>query len=473
MAVGAAYYAGTKPLAKNIVEQTGSSAARLQIKMSYQKASREADEIFAAKITGDISGLSYRIIRQDGGFNSGLKPLTEKIHDDLPLVADTFNLFSFIVYDAQGNAVPTDAEDIAINSGYSISGQPLPEDICLEIDDEDRPGETISLCVFQRMTPLPARTQTIRRQLNRTIIKGSGDDALLINIREGAQNNLPEANKLIGHLRISGTNLKRDVQKGSDIEIMLEMSESRDLTVTAYLTMIDQEFREVFTPKSRATTVPLVQHEAGSLQQKISQELQAAEEREDYEMAASLKKLRKEAGDLSGEANDMTRDDVTDKKYQLEDRKRKLAQQLHEATRDKHLSEIRAAYQEEKEQCRALVEEHGNDQEWKYFQDVEALEGGALTSGQRQKVQELIDKLSNIRYSILWRLPSFLTGVFNNMERQASRMNDQEQADSLVQEGRRALQQQDWTALRSINSRLINLLPRREQQAAQVGKIGF
>lgn len=472
VAAGAAYYAGTKTLEKSAEKQAASAGARLQVRMSYQKASRESDELFAARITGAVTGLSYRIIRQDGGYNSGLKPLTEKIHEDLPLAADTFNLFSFIVYDGQGNAVVTDAEDIAINSGYSISGQPLPEDICLEIDDEDRPGETLLFSAFNRMTPLPAKTQTIRRTLNRTIIKGS-EDAILINVREGSQNSLPEANKLIGHIRIGGLNIKRDVQKGSDIEIQLEMSESRDLTVTAYLSMIDQEFREVFNPKVRATSVTLVQSESNSLQQKISSELKDAEEREDYEMAASLKKLRKEAGDLSGEASELTRDDVTDKKYQLEDRKQKLAQQLHEATRDKHLSEIRAAYQEEKDECRTMVEEHGNDQEWKYLQDIEAAEAGALSSGQRQRVQELMDRLSNIRFGILWRLPSFLQGVFNNMQQQVPRMNDLEQAESLVQEGRRSIQQQDWVTLRSVNNRLINLLPRREQQAAQIGKIGF
>jgi molecular chaperone DnaK len=278
---------------------------------------------------------------------------------------------------------------------------------------------------------------------------------------------------LIGHLTINGSNLRRDVQRGSDIEITVDMSESRDLTVTVYLAMIDQEFKEVFAPKSRATSVTLVQRESGDLTQQINQEIQAAEDREDYEAAATLKKLRREASELSEEANDLTRDDVTDKKYQLEDRKRKLAQQLHDTTRDKILSEIRVAYQEEKETCHELVDEHGNDQERKYLRDVEALEAGALSSGQVQRVQELIDQLSNIRYSILWRVPAFLSGVFNNMERHSHRMNNPEQAERLIQDGRRATQSKDWPGLRSINHQLIGLLPREAQQAAQTGKIGF
>lgn len=390
VAVGAAYYAATKPREKTgAAKSAASGTGRLQVKMAYDKASRDADTLFSAKITGNLTGLSYRITRQDGGYNSGLKPLTLTLTEDLPLVADTFNLFSFVVYDRQSNVVETDAEDIAVNSGFTISGQPLPEDICLQVDDDERPGRTKHLIVFERMTPLPAR-RTITRPLNRTVVKGSAkEESISINVLEGSQFNLPEANKLIGHISIDGVGLKRDVQRGSDIEISLEMSESRDLTVVAYLTMIDQEFKGVFAPKSRTTSVVLVQRKAQEMRLEISQELQAAEESEDYEVAAALKKLRKESESLATEAGELTGDDVTDKKYQLEDRKRKLAQQLHDATRHKHLAAIRAEYQEQKQECQELVQEHGNDQERKYLNDVVALEPAALSSGYAQRIQEL------------------------------------------------------------------------------------
>ena len=257
VAVGAAYYAATKPREKASAagKAPAPGTARLQVRTAYDKASRDSETLFSAKITGNVAGLSYRITRQDGGYNSGLKPLAGILTKDLPLVADTFNIFSLVVYDGQNNVVETDAEHIAVNSGFSISGQPLPEDICLEIDDDERPGRTKNLVVFERMTPLPAR-RTITRQLNRTVVKGTGDDdAIVINVREGSQYNLPEVNKLIGHIKIAGVSLKRDVQRGSDVEVMLEISESRDLTVVAYLTMIDQEFKDVFAPWSRATSV--------------------------------------------------------------------------------------------------------------------------------------------------------------------------------------------------------------------------
>ena len=71
VAIGAAYYSATKP---KEIEKTGTKTkTSLSIKTSYNKASKEKDELFSARITGSTEGLSYRITRDDGGFDSGIK----------------------------------------------------------------------------------------------------------------------------------------------------------------------------------------------------------------------------------------------------------------------------------------------------------------------------------------------------------------------------------------------------------------
>jgi hypothetical protein len=73
--------------------------------------------------------------------------------------------------------------------------------------------------------------------------------------------------KSIGYIEITGKSLKRDISKGSDIEITIQLSESQELTVSAYLTMADQEFKETFNPKERHTPIGLLREQtvAGSL----------------------------------------------------------------------------------------------------------------------------------------------------------------------------------------------------------------
>jgi molecular chaperone DnaK len=67
------------------------------------------------------------------------------------------------------------------------------------------------------------------------MIKGNDDDFIYINVLEGSHLALPEANKGIGFMEIRGTQIKRDIAKGSDIEITISISESRDITVSAFI----------------------------------------------------------------------------------------------------------------------------------------------------------------------------------------------------------------------------------------------
>ena len=70
---------------------------------------------------------------------------------------------------------------------------------------------------------------------------------------------------------------------------------------------------------------------------------------------------------ISENAEALTDDDVTDKRYQLEDKKRKLAQAIDNATKDKRTTAARADYFDTKERCQKLLNENGNDYEQKHF----------------------------------------------------------------------------------------------------------
>lgn len=246
----------------------------------------------------------------------------------MPLVDGAYNFFTLTVYDEQNNIVETDIEPIGINSGFGISGQPIPEDICLEVDDYDNPGKTRLKLIFQKNSILPLRSQGISFPLNKGMIKGNDDDFIYINVLEGSHLALPEANKGIGFMEIRGTQIKRDIAKGSDIEITISISESRDITIATYLNMADQEFKQTFNPKERHTPIEFLKEQVEDLSEKLELEIQEATDKEDYETAGALNKLKKEMETVSEETESLTNDDVTDKRYQLEDKKEKLLKRL-------------------------------------------------------------------------------------------------------------------------------------------------
>lgn len=469
VAIGAAYYAGTKPKSFEKDDKKEQNVS-LKIKMAYQKASKEKDEYFAAKIEGNTDGFSYRITREDGGFDTGSKPLKKQINEDLPLVENAYNFFKFVVFDSQNNIIETDAELIGINSGYGITGQPLPNDICIEVDELEF-GSTKLELIFQKNSVLPIR-KTITKTLNKTIVKGS-DESYRVNVLEGPHSTLPEANKSIAFLEIKGNQIVRDISKGSDIEIIIEISESRDLTISAYLTMADQEFKEIFNPKERHTPISVLIEQIEELSEKLETEISEASNREDYETAKSLQYLKKQMTEIQMQSEKLSTDDITDNRYQLEDRKRKVAQEIDNATKDKRTQIAKNEYLETKEKCSELIENYGNDYESKVFNDITTREQTFLSSNSPLKIQEATDELHTIIIQILWRTPDFIVEIFKDLaQNKRVRMNDQQQAGIYIEAGVKAIQDNNWEKLGEVNQRLISLLPKTIQDQVK-GKIGF
>ncbi len=468
VAIGAAFYAGTKPKSFEKDDKKKQNV-RLKIKMAYQKASKEKDEYFAAKIEGNTDGFSYRITREDGGFDTGSKPLKKQINEDLPLVENAYNFFKFVVFDSQNNIIETDAELIGINSGYGTS-QPLPFDICLELDDLDA-GNTKLELVFAKHTPLPAR-KIIPKILNRTLVKGS-NDSYRVNIYEGSVVTMPETNYGIGFIEIKGNQIVRDISKGSDIEITVEITESRDMNFSAYLTMADQDFKGIFNGQQRHTPVNILIEQIENLSKKLEIEISEASDREDYETAKNLQSLKKQMTEIQMQSKKLSTDDITDNRYQLEDRKRKVAQEIDNATKDKRTQVAKNEYLEEKGKCSELIENYGNDYERKVFNDITNREQTFLSSNSPLKIQEATDELHTIIVQILWRTPDFIVEIFKDLaQNKRVRMNDQQQAGVYIEAGVKAIQDNNWEKLGEVNQRLITLLPKTIQDQVK-GKIGF
>jgi len=473
IAIGAAYYAGTKE--KNYEGDTKKkNISGLKVRLAYQKTTKEEEELLAVRIDGNTEGLFYQITREDKGYDTGRKPLINRISEDLPLVKDSYNFFRLTILDGQNNVIETDSELIGIAQGkFNVAGQPLAHDICLERDSEPEMESKITKLelFFQKNTLLPQKI-TKSYVLNKSIIKG-GEEKFIVNVLEGPQTSLPEANQTIGYIEIDGRKVSRDILRGADIEVTLEMSESRDLKITVYIPMSDQQFTEVFNPSSRHLPVRKLQEDVETLSGKVDNEIKEAIQREDYETAEELTTIKKRVDELVINSNNLSDDDVTDKKFQFEDNKRKIAQEIDNATRDKRISLLKIKYNEEKQWCKEIVEENGNDHDHKLFGEIVGREPAFLNSITPIKILEAIEEMTDLGINILWKTPSFLEGRFQRLAEKPQSFNDQNQAKSLIEAGNLAIQNKNFDRLREINWGLISLLPKSAQQDAKTGKIGF
>lgn len=114
-----------------------------------------------------------------------------------------------------------------------------------------------------------------------------------------------------------------------------------------YLNGTDQEFSQVFTPTARTVSTAVLSCEVLQLEARIQQEIEEAQEGGQRDLVIGLNKALTGVQGLMPEDSSLTEDDVTDKKFQLEDRKRELAQDMHELTAGKRLDQARKEYQSE------------------------------------------------------------------------------------------------------------------------------
>ncbi|MCX7428992.1 MAG: Hsp70 family protein [Planctomycetia bacterium] len=462
IAIGAAYFAGTKEL--DLGEKPAgrpATSGALRVKVSYNRASQEREEMFGAKVEGDITGLSYRIIREDGGYDSGLKKLTARIDEDLPLQEGACNFFVFTVYDRHNNPVPTDLDPIQITQGmYSVAGQMLPQDLSLVVDglNTGDTGDTTLHCIFVKNSVIPAKyKKTVT--VNRTVVHGSEDDVIHVIVVEGPSENHHTANRKQGHLMIRGKQLKRDVPRGTDIDLTFELSESQDLSVTAYINPSGPQFSGVYKPRKSHVDVKVLAEEVHMLEARLDEDMAEAMGSENYEFAGEVKKLREKLQELDDAVTGLASRDVTDDKTKLDNTKRKIAQEVHQLTVGTRLERLRDDYRTVRDEATEIVNESGNDLERRQLREIVTREHTFLNSTNPKKLEAAIDDLRHVRFQILRRTPAFLVGWFQHLVERREVFNDQLQANNLIEAGKKYVAAEDWDRLDGVIGRLYSLLP--------------
>jgi len=468
--IGAAFYAGGRSKTQSSPRGSESNQNnKIKVKSNYVSNSQDSEEFFAAKIDGDISGMNYRIHSTDGAFDSGTKELKNRITEELPLRNGEYNIFEFSIFDSHGNKVEHDSESIQIAQGrYSVAGQMLPEEICLVRDNIEIKDTKLDR-IFDKNCILPTRSKRTV-EVATTVLCKSQEEPIKIMVVEGSSDNHAMSNKAIGVLEIKGDMLTRDLLKGTEIDITFELSESRDLTISAYLNGTGQEFSQIFNPKKRDVSPKQLGSDILMLEEVVQTEQESASKSENVEAEKELSGILKDVQSLLLEAGALSEDSITDDKFKLEDRKRVVAQQIHQITANKRLSNSKIEYKEKKKDVSQIVSELGNDQEKHQLREVIRREEVFINSNNSNSIDVAKDELSTIEYQILMRTPSFLVNLFEHLVENRVSMNDQMQAKNLIENGRNLIQSESWNDLSMVNSRLWDLMPQQERDANEPHK---
>lgn len=462
VAVGAAYYAGSKPAAREIaVENTASQPASpdtISLQLSYNKTTRDSEEYITAAVNNFKDGCFYRITRSDGGFDTGLKELKFRIGEFVTLRPNTVNEFKIRIFDAQQHELPVQVEPVHITHGlFNVFGQPLPEDISIEVDDLDA-NTTKCQLIFERNSILPL-VKTIYREVSRTVRKNS-DDQLIINVLEGNHKAHPNTNQTIGVIELKAGQLQGDLIKGSEVEIRLEMSESRDVTVKVNLLLFNQQFSNVFSPTERYVSVTKLRQEIREIRNMLHAEVQKASDAEDYEHASGVQQLSDKLDAMHDKIMQLSSDDISDLKYQLEEQKRKLAQQVYGSETNPQTIRLKEIYYSWKSTIDYWCEVH-EDMPKTYKAEHEQLkqkEVAAFTSNSHFQVDSMQKAQARLLDKMIFNTPALTVSFFMHYALlPESEFTDPAKAKAVIAKGESAIERRHHEELKAYFRQLLSL----------------
>lgn len=454
VAVGAAYFAGTKPKKQLESVSIPMGASDVGVKIAFERVSTKIECPIISVFSGHGGGCQYRVVRKDAGYDSGLIEVREINSLTIRILENAFSDFELKLFDAQGGLILS--EEFGITHGkYSVDGQTLPNYICIELDDIEE-NTTYLEPIFKKNALLPLK-KSIVKKLSKSIMKGS-EDELIIKVLEGDVATLPSANKTIGVIRIGGDKIERNLIKGTDVELSFEISESRDVKVEVFLTISDEAFGDTFNPNAVNVDTYILRKEVMALQSNVRSKLNTFEREENYEKAALINDIRSELGDILDQLNGLAHDDTTDLKQKLDIRKRDTAKSVYQLNNSSYLDLMIHNYVKYKKYAaKAIQSDLALISDRDAFEEIIANEKKVIKESVPSVIKMKKNKLQNLGDRIYGREKKETNPVEIFLNCRWLKFTDRERADELFRMGDIAVKEQKMSELVTIIGELLSI----------------
>jgi molecular chaperone DnaK len=463
VARGAAVFAGTRRIEGNASPKA--AAGQFNIDLKYKPVGADEDptvrgEVKSASVTS-VEGFTVEFANQKTRWRSGKIPLKSDGRFKVNLLAEkgSQNVFTIELLDSKGSKQVVVPDSLAYTIGLAISEEPFCNSVAVALANNE------TEVFFKKGEPYPA-TKTIRDfHTAHTLRKGESSEVLRVPVVEG-ENEKADRNRKLGELVIKGTEIRRDVPVGSEIEITLHAKGPGTLLAKAYVPLLDEEFEASIDYNSRSPD---------------HKDLRRDYEREISRMESLREKADEAADDKAGELLDEVTniDDIEvlidaakadpDAANKAEKRLLELKIKLDRAEDALKWPALVTEANKTLDEVDALIEDHGTpahqERADKLREQIDELVEQKRTEPLRKKIEQVFE----LHREILFEQPGFWLGFFNQLVEQRAKMKDQQVAERLINQGRQFIGSGNVQGLRNVVAQLLGLLPREVAEAVQRG----
>ena len=466
VARGAAVFAGTQKIT------SAAKAAPIQgeftIDLKHKPVGHDSSPIVGGTVSGattqDFTGFTIELVNAKTQWRSGKIPLNAGGVFMTNLHAEKGERHTFMIElsDPTGRRLKINPDSLNYTIGAVVEEQPLINSmgVALANNDYDK--------LFSKGSGLPLKTTRDYRTTH-AIRQGQTGELIKIPIVEG-ENELADRNRHIDDLHIEATNLRRDLPAGSEIEVTLRMDESRIITVTAYVPILDEEFSKKVKLTKKAVQADFLINDFEAEMKRF----EASKKKAAAAGAESAEKLIDEVEEspLLREVQAMkpsVKGDV-DNAAKFEKRLLELKLQLDLAVNALEWPALVAEAKAEVRDLTRVVEKLGTQQQLQRSQEITQEIEETIKEHNAEKLRKRIERTLRLYWEIVMAQPSWWIYQFQEMEKVENKMLDRSRAAQLIDQGRDCISRNNATGLQNVVRQLWNLLP---SEVAEEVKRGY
>ena len=470
VAQGAAIFAGTQRLEGVIVPVEEGQKEAHRIDLEYEPIGADPEPVVGGRVyapgEGSLSGFTIEFVNPSAkpAWRSGKVGLAPNGAFMTTLWAERgkTNTFKIELLDSTGVVCPASPDSLTYTVGVAPGAPPLIHSMGVALANNEVKW------FFQKGGSLPARQ---RKDLKTAVIirQGQEGDLVRVPIIEG-QNQRADRNKLIGTLDIRADNIRRDIPAGSDVEVTLEVNESRLVKASAYIPLVDQEFEAELTLQGSTPNVEALKEDLEREKKRLDAAREKAESTGDDSARRVL--LQKVDGEKMVENIEDSLDaasgdrDAADK---AQNRLIDLKVAIDQVEDSLEWPSLVAEAENQLTNSRNVVNEVGDAEGKKRLAQLEGDLRQAIQAHDVDRLRQLVEELNSMTVQILIGRPEFWVGFFQHLQEKRAYMRDRAQADALFAQGNQAMQSNDLARLQAAVRQLLALLPVEQQQEISAG----
>jgi molecular chaperone DnaK len=437
VARGAAIHAAS--LRRPALEERQTPIEGHALRLEYPSVSQDERPYIVGRFLEDekVRPNWIEIRRADAGWQSGRISISDQgaFICQVDLIEGGSSSFELRAGTDEG-PVKIDPHSFQITHGLAVAAPPLSRSLGVGLADN-----AIHFYI-RRGTSLPAKATHLHRTTT-ALEPGRPGAVIDVPVVQG-ESERADRNRHIGTLCIPATRIRRALPINSEVEVTVEIDGSSTVRAKAYVPFLDQVFEQVLSTK----LVP-------STPEELEQDLELAfRRREKLEESPEGEVVVGEIGD--GPFDEVIRDiaaaSLGDQDAALRAQRRLL--ELHERL-DKAETDVRwprkvSEAHHARVSTSGSIEEHGSPADQELFTGLDKEVGIAIAARDLRTLERKTSALWRLRHRVLSRRPEYWIDLFWWLERRKESMSPRRRALGLIEEGKSAIDRQDYHTLERV-----------------------